>query len=95
MTSVTTNPVSIENQMLVRIQFNLLSVHRSSCGLTEQVYTDLEMALIELTQSEPEWIEKYNVAEVDRSQTTIGKKLGSGHFGDVHIGTVHRNDGMT
>ena len=53
-----------------------------------QVRSDLFMAIYSVTNSEPQWLDLYNVAEIRYEDTKVKDQLGEGKFGVVSTGIV-------
>jgi hypothetical protein len=61
---------------------------------TIQVFSDLEMAVLDLTKRNPEWVTHYNVQDIRRDQIVIDRPVGQGHFGQVCKATLYTDNGM-
>ena len=59
-----------------------------------QVQSDLFMSIYRVTEIEPDWLQWYNVAEINYDHTKVREHLGAGKFGVVSNGVIQLENGL-
>ena len=59
-----------------------------------QVQSDLFMSIYLVTEIEPDWLQWYNVAEINYEDTKVRDHLGAGKFGVVSNGVIQLENGL-
>ena len=103
MTSLDVNPLSDKYMFNVSAVFypmtqNKMENHpmdlRNASLEYFQVQSDLFMAIYRVTEMEPDWLQWYNVAEINYEDTTVREHLGEGKFGMVSNGVIQLENGL-
>ena len=92
MTSLDINPLSdsvmfnVSDHKTYPFQWNVSGIF--------QVQSDLFMSILRVTETEPDWLQWYNVAEVKYEDTKVREPLGEGKFGVVTSGVIQLENGL-
>ena len=103
MTSLDVNPLSDKYMFNVSAVFYAMTQNKMENNPIDlrnasleyfQVQSDLFMAIYRVTEMEPDWLQWYNVAEINYEDTTVREHLGEGKFGMVSNGVIQLENGL-